>query len=412
MISEHQNQRAGTARVARVLRVALVSVLCVSARAFAQDGPPGITAPTAFPPFSRNAPACTAPPGLQKVLAFAQDNEREFMQGVSRGLAAAAKDRGLDYRVALANNDGARMIEQVQALRAAKTGAVVAAPVDPLGLSRSLQQVIWDGGYVGTVVPPPATSLLNAPQYLTGKVLGDAAAAYIRARLGGKAKVVLLTHDSLQFLAPRFTAMRDALKDMPGVTIVADISPTTVNKDGGMATMRTILLAQPAVDVVLGADTVVLGALAALREAGKARPDQFLGGIDGEPEAVAEIKQGGGPYKASVSLASPVFGYAMGQHAADWLEGKSIPQAMDILPSALSLANIAQYEADLANPGAVYADPVAARRLSEDVRQHLLRHARPLREFSMVVRAQVTVTLSSAYRSLPSPPKSAATPRP
>jgi len=28
------------------------------------------------------------------VLAFAQDNEREFMQGVGRGLAAAAKDRG------------------------------------------------------------------------------------------------------------------------------------------------------------------------------------------------------------------------------------------------------------------------------------------------------------------------------
>jgi ribose transport system substrate-binding protein len=294
---------------------------------------------------------------LKKVLAFAQDNEREFIRGVGRGLAAAAKDRGLEFQVALARNDGAKMIEQVQALRAAKAGAVVVAPVDPPSLSLSLQQIIWDGGYVGMVVPPPAITLLNAPQYLTGKVLGDAAAAYIRAKLGGKAKVVLLTHDSLQFLAPRFVAMRDSLKDMPGVTIVADISPTTVNKDGGFATMRTILLAQPNVDVVLGADTVVLGALASLREAGKARPDQFLGGIDGEPEAVAEIKTGGGPYKASISLASPVFGYALGHYAADWLEGKSVPQAMDILPKALTADNIAQYEADLANPGAVFADP-------------------------------------------------------
>jgi len=215
--------------------------------------------------------------------------------------------------------------------------------------------VIWAGGYVGTVVPPPATLLLNAPQYLTGKVLGDAAAAYIRTELKGRARVVLLTHDSLQFLAPRFTAMRDSLRGMPGVTIVADISPPTVNKEGGQATMRTILMAQPEIDVVLGADTVVLGALAALREAGKARPNQFLGGIDGEPEAVAEIKRGNGPYKASVSLNSPVFGYAMGQQAANWLEGRSIPQAMDILPRALTAANLAQYEADLANPGAVYA---------------------------------------------------------
>ena len=344
--------RGGTVRHALILAICLATAS--GAPSLAQE-PTGITVPVVLPPFNPDAAACTVPPDLQKVLAFAQDNEREFMQGVGRGLASAAMDRGLQYRVALAANDPAKKIEQVQVLRAARVGAVVAAPVDPLSLSQSLQQIIWSGAYVGTVVPPPATSLLNAPQYLTGKVLGDAAAAYIKDRLGGRARVVLLTHDSLQFLAPRFVAMRDSLKDIPGVTVVADISPTTVNKEGGAATMRTILLAHPTIDVVLGADTVVLGALAALRAAGKARPDQFLGGIDGEPEAVAEIKQGG-PYKASVSLASPVFGYAMGQHAADWLEGKSIPQAMDILPRALTLTNIAQYESDLADPAAVYAD--------------------------------------------------------
>jgi ribose transport system substrate-binding protein len=290
-------------------------------------------------------------------LGFAQDNEREFMQGAGRGLAAAAKDRGMEFRRSLANNDPDKMIEQVQTFLATRVGAMVAAPVDPPSLARYLQQVIWSGAYVGTVVPPPATSLLNAPQYLTGKVVGDAATSYIRSRLGGKAKVVLLTHDSLQFLAPRFVAMRDSLRQLSDVAIVADISPITVNKDGGRAMMQTILLAQPNVDVVLGADTVVLGALDALRATGKARADQFLGGIDGEPEAVAEIKKASSPYKASISLASPVFGYAMGQHAADWLEGKSIPQAMDILPKALNATNISQYEADLADPAAVYADP-------------------------------------------------------
>jgi ribose transport system substrate-binding protein len=340
-------------------RLALLLAAVSAAPALAQSGPPGITTPIVLPPFRGDAPACTPPPGLSKTLTFAQDNEREFMQGVKRGLAAAAQDRGLAFRVALADNNAAKMIEQIGEQRAEKVGAVVAAPVDAPSLGPHLRQLIWTGAYVGTVVPPPAITILNAPQYLTGKTLADAAAAYIKGPLKGKAKVVLLTHDSLQFLAPRFTAMRDVLKDLPGVTIVADISPLTVNEEGGAAMMRTILLAQSTVDVVLGADTVVLGALAALREAGKARPDQFLGGIDGEPEAVAEIRKGG-PYKASISLASPVFGYAMGQHAADWLEGKSIPQAMDILPTALTPDNIAQYERDLANPAAVYAD--AARR--------------------------------------------------
>jgi ribose transport system substrate-binding protein len=205
-------------------------------------------------------------------------------------------------------------------------------------------------------VPPPATSLLNAPQYMTGRVLAEEAADFIRTRLGGKARIVLLTHDTLEFLAPRFTAMRDVFRGMPDAVIVADISPITVDEAGGAAMMKTILLANPDIDVVLGADTVVLGALAALRAAGKARPNQFLGGIDGEPAAVAEIRLGG-PFKASVSLASPIFSYAMGQHAADWLEGKSVPQAMDILPRALTVLNLDAYERDVADPGAVYHDP-------------------------------------------------------
>lgn len=337
--------------------LALAFLAGSTALTVAQDGPSGITTPTVFAPFDAAAAACSAPPGLEKVLAFAQDNEREFMQGVDHGLELAAKDRGLEFRRALANNDAAKMVADVQLLLASKVGAIVAAPVDPASLSRSLQEVMWAGGYVGTIVPPPATSLLNAPQYATGKALTDAAIAYINTKLGGKANVVLLTQDQIEFLAPRFAAMRDGLKTLPGVTIVADVTPNPVNKEGGFATMSTILQANPDIDVVLGADTVVLGALAALQAADKARPDQFLGGIDGEPEAVAEIKKPDSPYKASISLSSPVFGYAMGQHAADWLEGKSIPQAMDILPSALTSENLTQYEADLADPAAVYADP-------------------------------------------------------
>jgi ribose transport system substrate-binding protein len=335
----------------------LAFILTVSL-AHAADRSQGLTEPRALAPYNRNAPACQSPTGLEKTLAFAQDNEREFMEGVSYGLKQAASDRGLRYEVALANNDANRMNEQIGRLRESKFGALVASPVDPAMLAPALQEFIWSGAYVGTVVPPPAISLLNAPQYLTGKTLGDAAAAYIQESLGGKANVVLLTHDSLQFLAPRFVAMRDSLKDMQGVEIVADISPATVNKEGGEATMEFILLAHPDVDVVLGADTVVLGALEALRKAGKARPDQFLGGIDGEPEAVKEIMTTGSPYKTTISLASPIFGYAMGQHAADWLEGKSIPQAMDILPTALSTENIGNYQSDLKDPGAVYRDPV------------------------------------------------------
>lgn len=333
-------------------------VLLLAQAAHGQDDhPPGITEPFILAPFVPAETLCSAPPGLQQSLTFAQDNRREFIEGVGFGLSQAAADRGLIYESVVAEDDAARMIEQIAALGAKATGAVVVAPVDPRSLAPTLQSLIDKGTYVGAVVPPPAVTILNAPQYLTGETIAKEAARYIEGELGGEAKVVLLTHDSLQFLAPRFRAMRDVLGRLPGVTIVADISPTPVSEDGGYSTMKTILLAQPDIDVVLGADTVVLGALRALEESGRARADQFLGGIDGEPDAVAAIQSAGSPYKATVSLASSIFGYALGQYAADWLAGKVVPQAMDVLPTLLTKDNISQYQSDLADPAQVWNDP-------------------------------------------------------
>lgn len=349
-------------RVRRLIGAALSMLVATAWPMSSHAQGNGLTRPVALPAFDAAKSACAKPKGLQRELVFVQDNAREFVQGIGRGLAKAAEERGLTYRVLRSDNDAALMIKQIDGLVASKTGAIVVAPIDPPSLTPSLKRVIGSGAYVGAIVPPPATTILNAPQYQTGQVLAEAAATYIRTRLGGKAKVVLLTHDNLQFLAPRFTAMRDTLRKLPGVTVVADISPTTIDKAGGYRTMKTILLAQPDIDVVLGADTVVMGALDALREAGKARPTQFLGGIDGEQEAVAELRKPGSPYKASISLASPIFGYAMGRFASDWLEGKSVPQGMDILPKALTISNIEQYERDIADPAAVYAD--TARRKS------------------------------------------------
>lgn len=333
--------------------IAALAAFAVALPASAQ----GLTEPVVLPPFEPSEALCAAPRDRTRELVFARDNDRDFMTGVGEGLAAAARDRGLAYRELDAANDAAAQVAQVEGLAAGGVGAVVTAPVDARALAPHLVALLEDGAYVGTVVPPPATTILNAPQYLTGRVLGDAAAAYIRDELGGEANVVLLTHDSLEFLAPRFAAMRDALREVPGAVVVADISPLTVDNAGGYATMETILLAEPDVDVVLGADTVVLGALAAARDAGMARPDQFFGGIDGEPEAVAELRTPDSPFKVTVSLASPVFGYALGQFAADFLEGRHVPQAMDILPFALTPETLDAYAADVADPGAVWADP-------------------------------------------------------
>ncbi|MCZ8184227.1 MAG: hypothetical protein O9322_14735 [Beijerinckiaceae bacterium] len=57
-----------------------------------------------------------------------------------------------------------------------------------------------------------------------------------------------------------------------------------------------------------------------------------------------------------MSLSAPIFAYAMAQQAADWLEGRSIPQAMDILPRLITAETLPQFERDETDPAAVYAD--------------------------------------------------------
>ena len=96
--------------------------------------------------------------------------------------------------------------------------------------------------------------------------------------------------------------------------------------------MSTILQAHPDIDVVLGADTVVLGALAALGPPARRGPTSSSAASTASRRRSPRSRKAT-PLQGQHRLSSPVFGYAMGQHAADWLEGKSIPQAMDILPT-------------------------------------------------------------------------------
>ena len=96
------------------------------ASANAQEGAAGITQRTVFPAFDPNAPACNAPPGLAKVLAFVQENDRDFLQGVHHGLAMAAKDRDWSIAEPLRTMMPPRPRRRYSRSVASKVGALVA----------------------------------------------------------------------------------------------------------------------------------------------------------------------------------------------------------------------------------------------------------------------------------------------
>jgi ribose transport system substrate-binding protein len=130
---------------------------------------------------------------------------------------------------------------------------------------------------------------------------------------------------------------------------VSDVNAGAITNEAGFNTMNTVLQAHPDINVILGGDTLVLGALAAIEAAGKAGENIYMSGIDGDTEALNKIREGG-PYKASFAFAYPMMGYAWGQYAADWLEGKSIPQVQQFNAIELNSAEtIDAFEAAMAN---------------------------------------------------------------
>lgn len=309
-----------------------------------------IADPAELPPFEFTD-AAGAKPDLPARVAWANSSDAEFFLQITRSIEAAATERGLEFITAIADGDSAKNIEQMETFLQRGVAAMAIQPIDANAQAPVMQRAIDQGVAILSLVTPPSTNQAVADQYAVGNAQGLAAAKYITENLGGEAQVVYFNTDSIEVLIPRNQGAIDGvLTAGPGVEIVANVQPAAITQEAGFEAMNTILQQYPDVDVVLGGDTYVLGALAALEAAGKARDDMYLSGIDGDEQALAAI-EAGGPYKASFAFAYPLMGYAWGQFAADWLEGKSIPQVMQL--NAIELNSTETIEAFQAAMGSV-----------------------------------------------------------
>ena len=91
--------------------------------------------------------------------------------------------------------------------------------------------------------------------------------------------------------ATRSNGYETVLSQYPGLEKVAE-EVANWDRTQGYQKMQSILQANPNIDAVIsGNDEMALGAIAALKEAGKLK-DVVVGGFDGSPDAVEAIKAG------------------------------------------------------------------------------------------------------------------------
>jgi ribose transport system substrate-binding protein len=300
------------------------------------------------------------PAGLPRRVAWANTSDTEIFVALGKGIQAAARDRGMGYLTAVAANDPAANVNQMDTFLARGVGAMAVQPLDQAAQRPVLQQALDRGVCVQGIITYPSTLQIAASQYRIGYTQGKAAADYASAHLGGRADVHYFNQDPLSpQLRLRHRGVLDGLKTAGnGVRVVSDLSANESDGsiEGGFKLMSTVVQIHPGIKIVLGSDTLVTGAYRALQQTGKLGGDMYFSGVDGDSDALALVRQGG-PYRASLAFAWRLMGYGMGQFAADWIDGKEIPRVMVANAIVLnSPAGVDAYLAANADPARVFAD--------------------------------------------------------
>jgi len=216
----------------------------------------------------------TASKGKYKIAGIGFQND-QFFKINELGMKDGAEKSGVD--LLLGNSAGAldKEISLLDTYVAQKVDAIVIAPYNTKSSTAGLKKahdagikiVTFDNAIEGDF----PVSVIKSDQIALGKATGVEAAQYIQDKMGGKAKIAIISYISLlpEPAGQRTKGFEDAVKKLPGVEIVARQDAWMAEKAVGV--VEGILTAHPDVNLIWGANEGgTVGAVTAVRNAGKA----------------------------------------------------------------------------------------------------------------------------------------------
>jgi len=299
-------------------------------------------------------------PEKELVVAGVVFQEDQFMKLMALGYEQAAKDLGVKSLSGNTANDQAKEAELVNTYMAQKVDGIAIAPLNADSSVAALEAA----SKAGTKIVVTNIELTNAPfvvggftsnNYNIGQVTGKEAAAFIKEKLGGKAKIAIVQFKSLlpQQSADRVNGFLDEVKKInPDVEIVSDQDAWL--QDKAVAVVGDIITANPDVQIIYAANEGgTIGATMAVQNAGKAGTI-YCFGTDASDQLVSMLKDENNILQA-ITGQDP---YAMGYNAMTTLikdlkgEDMSATYGKSIIVEGVLLSRsnpegIANFEADL-----------------------------------------------------------------
>ncbi len=277
----------------------------------------------------RGAPPASAKPRVALVL---KTLNNPFFIDMQKGAQEAADRLGIDLVVQAAERE-TDVDKQMQIVENLIETGVAALCITPSG-SREIVPAIVKANAAGIPVVVVDTrvdaaaaaearakiaSFVGSDNYEGGRLAGE----HLVALTSGKARVVVLEgipgHDTGD---SRLRGFQDAIKDTPGVAIVAS-QPANWERDLGFNVLQNMLQAHPELDAVFACnDMMALGAIEAIAAQGRAGKIRVLGfdAVDDARKAIAA-----GTMAASVAQFPQDMGRTAVESAIKILRGEAVP---------------------------------------------------------------------------------------
>ena len=219
-----------------------------------------------------------------------------FMTYVRTGLEAAAKQQDVQIQFEDAQGDVVRQLNQVEGFLNQKVDAVIVLPVDTAATANMTRAAVAAKTPLVYVNRHPDERTL--PKGVVTVASNDIEAGqlqmrYLAEKLGGKGNVAIIMGDLAQNAThDRTEGAKQVLKDFPGIKVVEQQSAEWQRSKGMDLTSNWLLAGTQFDAIVANNDEMAIGAGMALQQAGKAKGDVAIVGIDGLPDGLAAVKRG------------------------------------------------------------------------------------------------------------------------
>lgn len=219
-----------------------------------------------------------------------------FMTYVRNGLETAAKQQGVKIQFEDAQGDVVRQLNQVEGFLNQKVDAVIVLPVDTSATANMTRAAVAAKTPLVYVNRHPDERTL--PKGVVTVASNDIEAGQLQMRflaekLGGKGNVAIIMGDLAQNAThDRTEGAKQVLKDFPEIKVVEQQSAEWQRSKGMDLTSNWLLAGTQFDAIVANNDEMAIGAGMALQQAGKAKGDVAIVGIDGLPDGLAAVKRG------------------------------------------------------------------------------------------------------------------------